>query len=159
MWYQRRIQDGGWIEEVWYSHYMIGVCYCELTKTDTENAQDHAANMMYWLTKAFDKAPHRAETIMALATYHRLNGMYSAAYMYAKTAADPYMQRGLSDTLFIEISAHTYLPLYEMSISAFYINRHKEGLDACRKLLAMNDLPEYIRISTLKNIKFYESAQ
>jgi len=28
--YKKRIQAGGWFEEVWYSHYMIGQCYQQL---------------------------------------------------------------------------------------------------------------------------------
>jgi hypothetical protein len=27
---QKRIAAGGWFEEIWYSHYMIGQCYLQL---------------------------------------------------------------------------------------------------------------------------------
>jgi glycosyltransferase involved in cell wall biosynthesis len=58
--YKKRIEYAGWIEEVWYSYYMIAECYLNLKDiTEFEN----------WSQKAFIYRSHRSEPLLKLAKF------------------------------------------------------------------------------------------
>ena len=52
--YIKRIEFGGWQEEVWYSYYRIGTCYYKLNKFSDA--------LYYWL-EGYDYYPNRLESI------------------------------------------------------------------------------------------------
>lgn len=179
-WYQRRIDAESWEEENWYAHYMIGTCYLRMyTKANREaeildkvkdrteeqqqrfqkvkkEADEYEAHGIRWMNIAFNRRPWRVEPVMLLSKHYREKGMNGISYMYAKTAMDPYCQLGLKDRLFVEHKMYNILPLFEISITAFYINRFKEGYDACQKLLYLKDIPTNIKNRTKANLEWYE---
>lgn len=109
--YKRRIELGGWFEEVWYSHYQIAKCY-ELLK-DPEK-------MEAWAMKAFKRHSRRAEPLYFLTKYFREQGEhYKAYYYYLKGRQIPFPK---DDVLFIEHEVYNSLFDYENTILACYVN-------------------------------------
>ena len=60
--YKKRISMGGWIEEVWYSHYMIGKLWLKLNNPE---------KFEYWMNRAYKCRKERAEPIYELTKYFR----------------------------------------------------------------------------------------
>lgn len=132
--YKKRIELGGWFEEVWYSHYQIAKCYEVLNNIE---------EMEYWANKAIKYHPKRAEPFYFLTRYFRIQGEhYKAYYYYLKGKNIPYPK---DDVLFIENAVYDGLFDYENTILAcyvygkirqdglhdivHYINRHNHYLD------------------------------
>jgi tetratricopeptide (TPR) repeat protein len=108
--FKRRIEIGGWYEEVWYSHYMLGKCY-EMLKDE--------ANMEYWMNKGFEMYPRRVENIYHLVRYFRIHRQHYKAYHYYLKGKDvPYPK---DDMLFIETPVYEGLFAYENTILANYM--------------------------------------
>jgi len=140
--YQRRIDEGGWYEEVWYSHYIIAQCYRELNKPiEFEN----------WVLKAYAFRPVRSEAIYILAKYFREKGEFYKAKHYVelgKKIPNP------EDTLFIERDVYDSLFAYEETILTFYIQKSKkEGLENSLRYLLVSTNP--FQEVVLSNMKFY----
>ena len=69
--YEKRIQIGGWFEEIWQSHYRIGMCYEEM---------GNMAQALFWWYKAFEIHPQRIENIYKIISYYRQQGQNQMAY-------------------------------------------------------------------------------
>jgi tetratricopeptide (TPR) repeat protein len=65
-WYARRIAAGGWLEEVWYSHYKSATCHVRLGEYGEAEQ---------WVKKALKLCADRAEPATFLATALREEGM------------------------------------------------------------------------------------
>ena len=109
--YQKRIELGGWYEEVWYSYYQIGKCYEHLKKPH---------EMELWMNKAFEYRPVRAEPLYHLTRYFReVSQHYKSYHYYLKGRDIPYPR---DDVLFIEEHVYHGLFAYENTILACYVN-------------------------------------
>lgn len=132
--YKKRIEIGGWIEEVWYSHYMIGKCY-EMLK------DEHS--MELWMNKGFQFYPRRAENIYHLTQYFRHTSQHHKAYHYYLKGKDiPYPSDNL---LFVEENVYKGLFEYENTILACYIVR-KSPMDALCDIVSYinKNIPHHI---------------
>lgn len=108
--YKKRIELGGWFEEVWYSHYQIAKCYETL---------NNVGKMELWANKAYKYHPKRAEPLYFLTRYFRICGEhYKAYHYYLKGKNIPYPK---DDVLFIEESVYDGLFEYENTILACYV--------------------------------------
>lgn len=117
--FKRRIELGGWFEEVWYAHYQIGNCYNHLKMPD---------KMELWMNKAFKFHPKRAEPIYHLTRYFREHSEHFKSYHYYLKGKDiPYPK---DDLLFIEEHVYKGLFDYENTILACYVYRktQQDGL-------------------------------
>lgn len=114
--YKKRIEAGGWFEEVWYSHFMIAGTYLIL---------GDPIKFEQWMLKAYKFHPKRAEGIYKLTKYFREKGEHYKAYHYMKLGrAIPYP----SDSLFIEKDVYNGLFDYEETILDYYVTKKSEGL-------------------------------
>jgi tetratricopeptide (TPR) repeat protein len=132
--YQKRIEIGGWVEEVWYSYYMIGKCY-EMLK------DEHS--MELWMNKGFQFYPRRAENIYHLTQYFRNKSQHYKAYHYYLLGRDiPYPTDNL---LFVEENVYKGLFEYENTILACYIVR-KSPMDALCDIISYinKNIPHHI---------------
>jgi len=128
--YEKRAAMGGWAEEAWYALYQVA-------QLRERAGHDRAAVMEAYL-RAFDYRPQRAEPLCELARYHRERGEFALAHLYASTAlAIPRP----ADILFVQDSTYDWRCLDEYAVSAFYVGKIKESLDACNKLLGSGKLP------------------
>lgn len=109
--FTKRIELGGWVEEVWYSHYQIGKCYHHMNKPH---------EMELWMNKAFEYRPNRAEPLYHLTKYYReVSQHYKSYHYYLKGRGIPYPK---DDVLFIEEHVYNGLFDYENTILACYVN-------------------------------------
>lgn len=124
--YKKRIELGGWFEEVWYSYYQIGKCYDHMHKPH---------EMELWMNKAFDYRPCRAEPLYHMTRYFReVSQHYKAYHYYIKGRYIPFPK---DDVLFIEEQVYNGLFEYENTILACYVNgRTKQD--------SLNDVVTYI---------------
>jgi len=124
--YKKRIELGGWEEEVWYSHYQIGKCHLGL---------NNVIKAEEWMLKAWERRKHRAEPIYILVNYFRLTSQHYKAYYYYLLGKDISFPK--QDVLFIEHDVYKGLFDYENTILAYYINNQY-------KVKSLNQLVEYI---------------
>ena len=140
--YKKRINAGGWYEEVWYSYFMIGECY--------QNLND-IINFEKWMQLAHKVHPARTESLAKLTEYFRINGMHHKAFHYAKIGDS--VPFPVNDVLFIESEVYNGKFLYEKTILDYYVNQDKKiGLRDSFNYLLKNG--NHIN-NVLSNLKFY----
>lgn len=116
--YKKRIEVGGWIEEIFYSYYRIGQCY--ESKSDMPNA------IYYWM-EAYNKHNQRLESIYRIVNHYRVVGKQKLAYDFITIIKDALLNhkkdRHLREGyLFLDDEPYKYKFDYELSIIAYYLN-------------------------------------
>lgn len=139
--YKKRIELGGWFEEVWYSYYSIG----DLYKRKGDTIEFEA-----WMLRAHAFRKERAESIYKLAQHFRAIGEHYKSYHYIKIGLKtPYPP----DSLFIEANVYRGLFDYEASIIEYYTHDDKKvGLrSSFRYLMKATEL----RDNVVQNLHYY----
>jgi glycosyltransferase involved in cell wall biosynthesis len=148
--YKKRIDIGGWNEEIWYSHYTLGKLYKELHKMDEA--------IFHWL-EAFNIIPNRIENIYHIVKYYRERGNNQLAYNFLCMADYARNQNTSRDFVFTEKDVYDYKLDYELTIIGYYYNDKQFDVKrACMKVLSDCDLDDVIGKNVLSNYKFYSSA-
>jgi len=131
-WYARRIELGGWDEEVYYSMYRVARAMAHLGEPwpDIQDAY----------LRAWEFRPTRAEALYAIAHRYRVEQRYRLGYLYAERAAQ--IQLPDQDILFVNADIHRWLSTDEQAVCAFWIGRRAEAFTLCRRLMARSDLPD-----------------
>ena len=139
--YKKRIEAGGWFEEVWYSHYMIAKTY--------EILQD-AYQFEEWVQRAYAFYPGRAEALYHLSKYFRVKGDHFKAMHYIRIGKQIPLSK---DSLFIERDIYLGLFDYEESVCRYYtMGTKREALrDSMKYLMTDKPFPD----SVYANMKFY----
>jgi tetratricopeptide (TPR) repeat protein len=145
--YKKRIDLGGWQEEVWYSYYNLGKCYKEIGNiTKAINA---------WIN-AYVFYPNRIENLYEIVNYYRTNGNNTLAYTYYKLARYERDKKTNYDNLFLQKDIYDYKLEYELSIIGYYCNWDNYDLNKISmNLLAFPRSEEFILKNVLSNYKFY----
>lgn len=141
--YEKRIEIGGWIEEVWYSMYMLCKLYLRLNNVPM-------AEM--WAGKAMAYHGCRAEVPYAMTQYLREHSQHWKAWSYYQAGKSLSLP---NDVLFLETEIYNGLFTYEASILHYYLFpqlRH-EGLKFCLDVL--NGPLHHIRNNVWDNMVFY----
>ena len=147
--YEKRIELGGWPEEVWSS---------ELSKGRIALQQGNGPVGVSSLLDAYQTDSARAENLVELATYYRVNekpvlASQMCALALSTIAARPQNPR----LLFIEEDSYAWKCLYELSLVRYFLGERGEMLDpplqaGLFKLLAIAPIPsEHL----LANHRFY----
>jgi len=157
--YKKRIEMGGWIEEIWESYYSMGKCYMILGEPEKAIAT--------WL-EGYDKFPKRLENIYEIIAYYRTQSKHRLVYEFYKIAKkrlgeivslDSKRTVGISDSLdhlFMQNNVYDYKIDYEFTISGYYYNPDKINIaDLCMKVLAVPSIEESIIKNMMANYKFY----
>ena len=139
--YKKRIEMGGWFEEVWYSHYMIAKTYEIL---------ENPILFEEWVQKAYTFYPKRAEALYHLVKYLRNKGDFFKAMHYIRLGKQITLS---NDSLFIERDVYSGLFEYEETVCRFYtLYTKREALrDSMNYLLSNKPFQE----SVYSNLKFY----
>lgn len=139
--YKKRIEMGGWFEEVWYSHYMIAKSYENL---------NNSILFEEWVQKAYEFYPKRAEALYHLVKYLRIKGEHFKAMHYIRLGKRIPLS---TDSLFIERDVYTGLFDYEESVCRYYtLGTKREALrDSMKYLMTDKPFPD----SVYANMKFY----
>lgn len=151
--YTRRSELGGFEEEVYYARLQAAI--------GRDSVED--------LLGAWESRPSRLEALYEAVSRLRLRGHHHAAYALAKdhigSVAIRVVESGIADEicgdagppddiLFVSPWVYRYGLLFEFSISAYWIGDHRASLEACDRLLEMDDLPEPYREQTERNREF-----
>ena len=137
--YRKRIEIGGWVEEVFQAALEIGICYSRQKKMDEA--------IVAWMD-AYQRYPKRAESLYEIIKHYRIEGKQQLAQLFLNTAKQiPYPKH---DVLFIKKSIYDYQLAYEQSIIAFYT-----GTPYDHRALLMLLEHEDVKSNVLDNYKFY----
>jgi hypothetical protein len=133
-WYGRRVEMGGCDEEVYWAKFRVAASMAELGEP-WPNVQDA-------YLKAWELRPTRAEALHAIAFRCRAMQRYRLGYLFAQRAAEtPFPDEDLFVLgYFAEIYA--WRATDEQATCAYWIGKHAEAFELCRRLLARPDIPE-----------------
>jgi len=149
--YAKRASMGGWIEEVFYSIFRVGVTKLLQGKPWPE-AQDS-------FLQAWNVKPDRAEPLYELARIQRLNNNPRVSYLFSKAALEiPFPE---NDILFLSRDVYDWKILDEFAATAFYMGDIENGYTASKKLvelLGKKVVPEEHRERIVGNLSHYEGA-
>lgn len=131
-WYRRRIELGGWPDEVYMSQLFLGI---ELVKTG-----DHQGALAAWSDGA-ELCPDRAECLYKMAQLKRELKSYNMALVYAKAAMQ--IPNPGAGRLFVWGDVYSFWASFEFLWSLKHLGRIKEGSDALA-LIKSNGAPEHL---------------
>ena len=145
--YKKRIELGGWIEEVWHSAYSIGNCYKHMN--DIPNA------IFYWM-QAYEKFPDRIENLYEIVKHFRETSCNRLANIFYEFADFERKKKTNFDNLFLQKDVYDYKIDYEFTVNGYYVNRHNYDMTkTCMKVLNEPGPPRYIKDNVLQNYKSY----
>lgn len=147
-WYTKRVERGKWFEEVYYSLYRIATCM----ERDGQSWEDVENAYM----KAWKFLPSRAEPLYEIAKHYRLERNFEKGYKYAKLASTiPFPK---DQVLFLFKSVYDYQVLDELSICAYYVGKHRENIDCCKRLIREGFIPKEQIARIKKNMEYSTKA-
>jgi tetratricopeptide (TPR) repeat protein len=146
--YQKRIKIGGWEQEVWYSHYRIGLCYKNLNKMEDA--------ICAWMN-GYNFSQLRVENLYEIIHHYRNTSKHKLADLFYTMASNVLSKKLNKDSyLFLHNDVYTYKIDYEYSIFAFY-NNIKNISEQIIKVLN-NSHDGSINSNLLSNMKFYKQV-
>jgi tetratricopeptide (TPR) repeat protein len=146
--YKKRIELGGWKEEVWYSYYRIGLCFKNISKMDEA--------IKYWMD-GYNYYPERLEGLYEIISHYRKISKHKLANLFYQEA-HKYIElekANRGDYLFLHNDIYTHKLYYEYTIFSAYIG-NKNINDEVIKILNNND-NQSENNNLLQNMKFYKS--
>jgi glycosyltransferase involved in cell wall biosynthesis len=146
--YIKRIEQGGWHEEVFFSWMRVGMCR-EFQGKPVEQIAD--AFMM-----AFETAPNRVEPLYHLSCIYRKYNRPKNAFLISHLGAHiPVPQ---NDILFVDNANYLWGIFDEIATTAFYAGMPQLGMQCCQKLLNEPYLPAEHRERVQNNMNIYMQA-
>lgn len=146
--YKKRIQFGGWQEEVWYSYYRIGLCFKNMDKMNDA--------IHYWL-EGYEYYPDRLEGLYEIIHHYRVNSKHKLGdmiYQLARRVLDLNCQRG--NYLFLHDDVYTSKIYYEYTVFAAYTGNKNINYEVVQVL--NNSKDETLVNNMLENMKFYKDV-
>jgi tetratricopeptide (TPR) repeat protein len=145
--YKKRIEIGGWAEEVWHSYYSIGKCY---------KYMGDMANAIFWWLEGYHFYQRRLENLYEIIHYYRCLGKNHIAYGFYTMAEEILKNHDTDDQLFLQKDVYDYKLEYELSIIGYYCNYKQYDMNQiCMKILNRPNVEEGIHRNVLSNYKFY----
>jgi len=149
--YKKRITEGGWTQEIWYSYLRLGYCYKRIG-----NISDAIYN---WL-EAYNYYPHRIENLYELVDYytgiskHKLADVF---YQLAKKVLITSEEVKHKDSfLFVNNDIYTHKLDFLYTIYSGYIGNKNINSEI---VSIMNNANEHIIVATLlRNMVFYPNV-
>lgn len=144
--YKKRIDLGGWNQEVWYSYYRIGLCYKKL------NQMNNA--IQFWL-EGYNFYDERIENLYEIINFYRNIGKNKIATIYYDVAIEILNKNVNRDAfLFLHNDVYTWKLYYEYTIMAFYLGKKSINNELMR--VFHNCKEENIIRQLMLNMKFYK---
>jgi len=147
--YKKRIEIGGWFDEVWHSYYSIGRCYNWLGQPELAIA--------YWML-AYDYFPKRLENIYEIIHHYRNESKHKLAYEFYRIAQEQLkgVDKSKIDYLFLQNDVYDYKIDYEYSIVGYYYNPENIDMAALSmRVLTARNIEDSIMKNVMSNYKFY----
>jgi glycosyltransferase involved in cell wall biosynthesis len=131
-WYSKRIELGGWEEEVYYSMYAIGIARQRQNCPWSQCLDSYLEGWNY--------RPIRIECLYQIVLFYRGQSKYSLGYFFALQASKiPVPQ---NDILFVRADLYEWRILDELAVCASWINKKLETFEICSSLLNKNSIPD-----------------
>jgi len=144
--YKKRIEVGGWIEEIWYSYYCIGKCWKHLGDMDRAIAA--------WM-HGFQEYPNRIENLYEIVQHYRIIGKNQLSYWFYTIADRMRREHPEREYLFMQKDIYDYRLDYELSILGYYVNLDNHNLSkVAMKVLADPNVPNHTMTNVFSNYKF-----
>ncbi len=141
--YERRVRQGGWAEEVYYSLLTIAAL--------GESLGWPWSRQLDAYLRAHQARPERAEAMCCCATHYRLTQEWALAELFARAAVAIPKPK---DMLFVDDSVYAWRALDELAIACFYTGKKAESRTLNQRLLAGNALPPGERARVETNLSF-----
>jgi glycosyltransferase involved in cell wall biosynthesis len=149
--YQKRIEMGGWEEEVYYSMYMVAKI-----KEKMGDSSDEEIISLY--SKAWEYRPNRLECVFHVMRKLRSQNRFLLSFSYGEVAIKT---KGTSDILFLEPEIWQWRLLDEYSLAAYYIGNPEIALEKTNSIVNssfFNSLHPEEKARLNKNIEFYKKG-
>jgi glycosyltransferase involved in cell wall biosynthesis len=131
-WYRKRVELGGWEEEVFYANLQEGILRLE-------DGVESAAGV---LLEAWQRRPSRAEPLYYLARAYREQGDLTVAHLFAHKGLEISYS---ADLLFVHRWIYEWGLRLEHAVAAGRLGRRGEALDDLRILVDGPPLPEHVQ--------------
>ena len=138
-WYKKRIELGGWYEEVFYSYYRVAWALENMGApwVEVENA----------FLDAYKYCKLRAESLHRIASHYIHTKDYQNAYKFLKMAEKiPYPEKCV---LFIFKDVYDYKILSDLALSAYHLGKYHESYSLTKNLLDSGK----VYTEDIKNVK------
>jgi len=148
--YQKRIDMGGWEEEVYYSLYMIAKISEKMGKDDV--------TLTNLYSKAWEYRPSRLESVFHVMRKLRDQGRHLISFAYGDVAIKT---KGTADILFIEPEIWQWRLLDEYSLAAYYIGNPDIALEKTSAILNapfFKDISPEEQTRLKKNFGYYKKG-
>ena len=143
-WYARRVEMGGFPEEVYYALFRIAECLWNVG-APWPDIQDACL-------RAWEFRPTRAESLYQLACLYRLDKRYQLGYLFAERAAQiPFPEQ---DRVLVSTDVYAWRAADEQAVCASQLGKHAEAFTLCRRVLARPDVPDGDRQRIARNRDF-----
>lgn len=114
---RRRVESGGWVEEVYEASFAIAECTAALGRPWGE------VQTLY--LEAHDRDPRRAEPLVAIARHHLSQGSYALAWLFASRAASmPYPE---ACVLFVNPAVYRWEAAEIAGVAGFHVGEFEAG--------------------------------
>lgn len=144
--YKKRIELGGWIEEVWYSYYRIGLCFKNMGKMDDA--------IKAWMD-GFNYYPERLEGMYEILKHYRIHSKHNLGdmiYQQSKRILD--LNKNRDHYLFLHNDVYTNKIFYEYTIIACYLGI--KNINDQVIIVLNNSRDDGDMNNLLSNMKFYK---
>jgi tetratricopeptide (TPR) repeat protein len=148
--YQKRVDMGGWEEEVYYSMYMIAKI------SERMGVDDETVTGLY--SKAWEYRPARLEAVFHVMRKLRDQKRNLVAFAYGDVAIKT---KGTADILFIEPEIWQWRLLDEYSLAAYYIGNPEIAVEKTSAILNapfFKDISIEEQTRLRKNFAFYQKG-
>ena len=148
--YQKRVEMGGWEEEVYYSMYMIAKIKEKL------NYPEEEVTTLY--SKAWEYRPNRLECLFHLMRKLRAQNRFLLSFACGEIGIKT---KGTSDILFLEAEIWQWRLLDEYSLAAYYIGNPEIALEKTSAIVNSSffkDLHPEEKTRLMKNLDFYKKG-
>jgi hypothetical protein len=148
--YTERTKLGGWIQEIWYSYYRIGLSYNILKQYDKA--------IYYWL-EGYNAYPDRLENIYEIVHHYRIKGNHMLALQFYNIAITILNNKNINidEHLFLDYSIYNYKLYEEYLIFSYYCNNLSRDTYKQLYIKMLNNklIPQTLFTNILSNHKFY----
>jgi len=142
--YRRRVEMGGWPEEVWYSLYQITQLRERMGAPWPEVLDGYLSAWQYM--------PDRAGPLYRVGMHYQQRGEHHAAHLFfTRAMAVPCPG---PDRLFVEQTLYDYQLPIEYAVSCFYVGAHAQAVETNNQLLRSGLLPAHAVEQVVRNRRF-----
>jgi len=144
--YKKRIDLGGWNQEVWYSYYRIGSCH--------KNMGNIAEAIITWMN-GYDYFPDRLEGLYEIINHYRYSSKHKLCYVFYKLAQEVLnKKKNIDDYLFLHKDIYSFKLHYEYTVVAAYLGI--KNINDETVTILNNSKDDVINQNLFNNMKFYK---